>query len=88
MKLAELRRFSRYISLRKSQWRAMKLLRRDTGKITFSRNGLLWTGFLWDEYITHSLFCSGGYRTQDIRALLAYLENRGRFSHNRNVIVD
>jgi FkbM family methyltransferase len=52
--------WARINNLNKSDRRSLvlRLLRDDSELVTFRRNGLLWTGFAWDEFITWPLFCS------------------------------
>ncbi|MGH7427320.1 MAG: FkbM family methyltransferase [Candidatus Methylomirabilaceae bacterium] len=66
----------------------MRLLRGEAEQITFRRDETLWTGFVWDEYVTWGLFVSGEYSRREVRALLSWMASRGRLYADRDVIVD
>ncbi|MCL4395509.1 MAG: FkbM family methyltransferase [Chloroflexi bacterium] len=78
---------NRHLPYRQRRLLGIRLAGMDAEQITFRRDGTLWTAWAWDQFITPALFVTGGFQSDVIRALLAWLGERGVLSEVQ-VIVD
>lgn len=66
----------------------LQLLRGEAEQITFRRDGLLWTVFVWDTGVAKYLFSQGAYHGGEIAQLLAWLKIQGRTIGPEQWIID
>ncbi|MGC3970946.1 MAG: FkbM family methyltransferase [Pirellulales bacterium] len=67
---------------------ALQLLRGDAEQLTFRRDGLLWTVFVWDTGVAKYLYSEGSYHGDEIKSLLAWLTAHGRTIGPDNWVLD
>jgi FkbM family methyltransferase len=66
----------------------LQLLEDEAEEVTFRRKGIRWTGLSWDRMVSASLFVSGGFQGDEVRAVGNWMARHGRFDHGRDVVVD
>jgi FkbM family methyltransferase len=66
----------------------LQLLRGEAEQITFRRDDLLWTVFVWDTGVAKYLFSQGAYHGGEIAQLLAWLRAQGRTIGTEQWIID
>lgn len=81
-------RITQRLSLKDRRILAWRFISLDVERITFRRNGTLWTGKPTDEFVVAPLYCDGHFQGEGIDALLNWINQRKRLTASRNVIVD
>lgn len=67
---------------------ALQLLRGDAEQLTFRRDGLLWTVFVWDTGVAKYLYSEGNYQGSEVHGLLAWLRHHGHAPTKESWVID
>ncbi|MGH7450316.1 MAG: hypothetical protein ACRENG_03155, partial [bacterium] len=81
-------RISRRLDLVDRRYLAWRLMQPEAEQVTFRRDRTLWTVNILDSVIASSLFQLGNFQGREMQALLAWMKHHGRFTGQRNVIID
>lgn len=67
---------------------AWRIFKDDVEEFTFRRQNTLWTGHGWDGNIMCLLLIQGSWQSEEIEAILCWMNHYKRITAERNIIID